>query len=961
MTILTVSEILSKMQRSHQQLLDLIVSDLRHARAPERALAPLLQLRSRAKLLGPSWFVNPTNYRAETNTALDAWEALFKQLESDESVWGAVSGTHEDDEVIADRMRRVATLAALTGHETAAVKLLQLAVERMPLQAALDVDGSARRWGDSTAGPEAVTRAFEAALHASAHHGALTTSPQQVRLPLEAALLLLLEGVEPPWLSVLVRLACKDRTPSLSASEPSVGERAFATLLEPLVQRHRFAPGASVLVWNSQGWRHAVVKGATAGGDSFDVLLRGFQLVKGIHERHVLAPAETGCGALLRAAASAGQLALVDLILRLGVSVFEADEHANSALHCAAAAGHVQVCSRLLEARADPEVPNQSMRKARRLAQEHGHMAVLRLFRPSASDLDVAAQDGKGTAHGATPTVPHRHRVTALMLASRSGKLPEVRSLLAASASMRGSEGLDAQSARGCTALLMAAEEGHAEVIRTLVEHGADVNLATEGGMTPLIAACENRHLDAVTALLRDRGAHHGAGSRASIEAHTTTGVSALTACCSHGDAEALKALISAGASVVLPSPVDGFTPLMAVAKGGHLALCKLLHEQRAAVDQKCDDGRTALMIACQQGHAEMARQLLSMAAAVDARTHAPPAPRTARHKAGSTSLMLAARYGHELVIRELVRHASLDLADKDGTTALMYATRNGHVGATQALLDAGADPNCMRVSGFTALMFAAKNGYKRTLVALLQGERPVEVDMQTLESEVEVDMQTRESKKDKARAGTSALMLAAQSGHASCVRELLYRKARVDLTDKDGTCALMYASRNGHVEAVKALLAVKETGVDQAKPTGMTSLMFAAKKGYLAVVSELLEHGANVNLVNHNTQHTALIEACENDHVSVAASLLRAGALASVGCDLGDAARATLAMARNGHQGSSMDIGRIHVRQGRSPRSSGNHPPRPKSVGSTDPLVRVGQSRVDPRRHNTPPHIIYI
>jgi hypothetical protein len=77
-------------------------------------------------------------------------------------------------------------------------------------------------------------------------------------------------------------------------------------------------------------------------------------------------------------------------------------------------------------------------------------------------------------------------------------------------------------------------------------------------------------------------------------------------------------------------------------------------------------------------------------------------------------------------------------------------------------------------------------------------------------------------------------------------------------------------------------------------------------------LVRELLEHGANVNLVNHNTQHTALIEACENGHVSVAASLLHAGAQESVGGDLDDAARATLAKARNGHQGSSMDIGRI-------------------------------------------------
>ena len=531
-------------------------------------------------------------------------------------------------------------------------------------------------------------------------------------------------------------------------------------------------------------WQKAVVE--RVEGDTVDVKIQGGEKKKGLPRTKALVVASDGAGALLRLAAGAGDAALVEALLNAGVNPLVADERANTPLHRAAAGGHVAICRVLVAKGADKDENNtqfQSAAKAAATAKQH---AVVRLFVPTLSDNEFTdeactrTERLRAAATGDVATLVRTQdagRITALMVASRRKQLAAVVKLLASS----NASTLNAQSAEGCTALYLAAEEGAEPIVQRLLDQRADVVLAAS----------------------------------------------------------------------------DGGTPLMRASTFGHEPCLRVLLEANADQNKATTDGLTALMF--------------------------------------------AALNGHEHVIRELVRHASLDLADKDGTTALLYATRNGHVGATQTLLDAGADPNCVRVSGFTALMFAAKNGYRRTLMALLQGERPVEVDMQTFES-----------KKDKARAGTSALMLAAQNGHASCVRELLSHKARVELADKDGACALMYASRNGRVEAVKALLTVKETGVDQAKPTGMTSLMFAAKNGYLAVVSELLEHGANVNLINHKTQHTALIEACENGHVSVAVSLLRAGAQESVGGDLGDAARATLAMARNGHQGSSMDIGRI-------------------------------------------------
>ena len=52
----------------------------------------------------------------------------------------------------------------------------------------------------------------------------------------------------------------------------------------------------------------------------------------------------------MRAAAGAGHSRLVDALLSMGVNPFVADARANTALHDAAAAGHVPVCRALLAA-----------------------------------------------------------------------------------------------------------------------------------------------------------------------------------------------------------------------------------------------------------------------------------------------------------------------------------------------------------------------------------------------------------------------------------------------------------------------------------------------------------------------------------------------------------------------------------------------------------------------------------
>ena len=86
------------------------------------------------------------------------------------------------------------------------------------------------------------------------------------------------------------------------------------------------------------------------------------------------------------------------------------------------------------------------------------------------------------------------------MLAAERGYAEVVRLLVEAGADK------DVASNRGNTALMLAALEGHAEVVRVLVEAGADMNMADSYGNTARMLAADEGHA-AVVQLLMEAGA----------------------------------------------------------------------------------------------------------------------------------------------------------------------------------------------------------------------------------------------------------------------------------------------------------------------------------------------------------------------------------------------------------------------------------------------------------------------
>ncbi len=217
-------------------------------------------------------------------------------------------------------------------------------------------------------------------------------------------------------------------------------------------------------------------------------------------------------------------------------------------------------------------------------------------------------------------------------------------------------------------ALVRAAHENNSQIVRFLLERGADVNATSNYAGTALMSASEEGHL-AVVRLLIEHGADVNARDR------------------------------------------FGSTALMFASINGYYTIAKLLLGAGADINARDNDGYAALTYASRNGHKEVVEILLDFGADVNATSNN-----------GETALICASRWGYKEVVKLLLDNsADVNVKDKQkGNTALILAAQYGYKEIVKLLLDNGADINSVNSDGHTALMLALQAGHKE-IVALLK------------------------------------------------------------------------------------------------------------------------------------------------------------------------------------------------------------------------------------------------
>lgn len=197
-------------------------------------------------------------------------------------------------------------------------------------------------------------------------------------------------------------------------------------------------------------------------------------------------------------AAEQNNLPICRALLARGVDINLGTFEGYSPLHAASNEGHTNVARFLIDAKADLNKIDSNKFTPIMLAAGQGHAKIVRLLAKAGVKVDTATRVSKANQDDGGETALHR--------ACQKGHAEMVGLLLDMDTS---GEMLNSKTGQGTTPLIVAAEEGQIEVVKILLEHGADVLETTNAGKTALYLGCERGHVD-LCRLLLENGADPG-------------------------------------------------------------------------------------------------------------------------------------------------------------------------------------------------------------------------------------------------------------------------------------------------------------------------------------------------------------------------------------------------------------------------------------------------------------------
>ncbi|MFH1379549.1 MAG: ankyrin repeat domain-containing protein [bacterium] len=344
------------------------------------------------------------------------------------------------------------------------------------------------------------------------------------------------------------------------------------------------------------------------------------------------------------------------------------------------------------------------------------------------------------------------------------------------------------------SALVLAAAEGDVGIVDLIYNLGAPVN-CTKNNMnnwqknSALMAACENEHADVVKYLLK-----HGA----EVDLRSIYEETALHIASMKGNVKIVNMLLEAGAEVNALDSRDR-TPLYLASEGSFYDVIKLLMEHNAKPDVMTIDGCTAISVqppnnikilklltgndaltisllidAVIRGDALKADKLLDKGYDVDL-----------VDLEGRTALHWAVEQKLETTVEKIIgKMNNVNSKDKNEVTALHLASGLQNLKLITLLLEKGADPNSKDINGMTPLHWTVKNEGGEQAARLLIEHGP------------EVNAQNDY--------GLTTLHFAASMDDINAATLLLEKGADVNLKDNEGRTPLSNSRNKKLAELLK-------------------------------------------------------------------------------------------------------------------------------------------------------------
>ena len=407
---------------------------------------------------------------------------------------------------------------------------------------------------------------------------------------------------------------------------------------------------------------------------------------------------------------------------------------------------------------------------------------------------------------------------------------------------------LDERNEYGKTALHLAAEYGHADIVAELLAHGAMIdiyvccrNLSCQknfNGETALTIAVMHGHVEVVKELLK-----HNPDLTYSYDSENclTYAVSEVTA-----NYTIVELLVAHAANVNVPLKVldiadeSGDRIIHRASHSRNMDIMKLLlNTNEFDIDVKTETRvifqKTALQIASLYGRSTIVAQLLANGADVTLAMDV-----NGSIDGGDKAFHLAARFNHLDVIKEFLKHGiDIDDRNKTGRTALHIASSRGKISIVKELLEHGANID---------------------LHASKKPEKCIGCDCENCHGD------------------GNALYMASENGHLEVVKLLLQYGAK--FKNQCSPHAIHVASEMGHIEIVKELLdkGASINSQEGCECSEQSPLILAVVKGHTELVTELLKLGADPNLEDSFYGTPIYYIAAEGGKLSILKELLKYG-----------------------------------------------------------------------------------